>query len=422
MKVKAREILFPEFKHYKPKEHHPDWKELKIEAAQLAIKILKNAKLQTNVLQDTVFQKRKMVALSRTLRNLIVNKRKMAKGDHNFIPLFYIWTMTNNCNFRCTYCSNHRGGIYPDLFNQGLNKDLTTEQGKQLLRVMKRSSVIYWCGGEPTIRKDLPELLEYASKKLGYFNMINTNGSLIGDLLVKPQYSNFLFNMDVVIVSLDSLTIPQLSDMYKVGDNVSRKVLRNLLTLRILQNYIPFKLSANTVITKDTIQESFDILDFCNDLGITFSPVSANIDHHADYELLNNPEYQKLVKKIIERAEQGYPMISSPRMLKKVLDFKGFNCFPVVFDHVDYTGEVFWPCKAYKDAKMVNLLNYKNVKKAHKAAGKLLNPNYFHGKGPNQCGGNCAWMQNCVTDTYGEALKLGFLDSGILKEIAGLLK
>ena len=422
MSKRARELLFPEFNLYKPKARHPDWKQLKLEAAQLALKILKNAKLQTNVLQGTILQKRKIIALSRTLRNLLVNKQKMAKGDHNFIPLFYIWTMTNNCNFRCTYCSNHRGGIYPDLFDEGFNRDLTTEQGKQLLKIMKRSSVIYWCGGEPTIRKDLPELLEYASKKLNYFNMINTNGSLIGDLLVKPRYRNFLFNMDVVILSLDSLTIPQLSDMYQVSNVVSRKVLRNLLTLRILQNYIPFKLSANTVITKETIEECFDILDFCNDLGITFSPVSANIDHHADLELLNDPRYQALVKKILERAQQGYPMIASPRMLERVLDFKGFNCYPIVFDHVDYTGEVFWPCKAYKNALMVNLLQYKSVKDAHNAAARQFNPNNFHGNGPNQCHGNCAWMQNCVTDAYGEALKRGFIESGILKEIASLLR
>lgn len=89
---------------------------------------------------------------------------------------------------------------------------------------------------------------------------------------------------------------------------------------------------------------------------------------------------------------------------------------------MDYTGEVFWPCKAYRKGIMVNLLKYKSVKKAHKAAGKLLKPSFFHGKGPNQCGGDCAWMQNCVTDAYAEALRLGFLESGIFKEIKGLIQ
>jgi len=420
MHQKAREIIHPKFNFYKPKEYHPDWKQLNIEATRLALEIAKNSRLKSNYLQGTLLQKRKLLAIMKTVKNLLINKQKMAKGDHDFIPIFYIWTMTNNCNFLCSYCSNHRGGKYPELFNQGLNKDLTTEQGKQLIRVMKNSSAIYFCGGEPTIRKDLPELLDY-STKLNMFNMINTNGSLLGDLLVKPRYMNFLLQMDVIIISLDSLNIKDLSRMYEVNEKISRNVLKNLLALKILQNYVPFKLVANTVITKETIEESFDILDFCNDLRITFSPVSSNIGHEADPELLEDPNYKKLTQKIIERANQGYPMIASARMLNKLLNFKGFDCYPVVFDHIDYNGEVFWPCKAYQHAAMINVLKYKNIKKVHKAACKLINPTNFHGTGPKQCQGNCAWMQNCVTDTYAYALSKGIFDSGVLKEIGGLL-
>ncbi len=421
MKKSAHEILFPKFKLYKPKDYHPDWKKLSIEASRLALNIAKIIKLQTNIFQGTLFQKRKILAILGTLKNLFLNMRKMSKGNHNFIPIFYIWTMTNNCNFLCSYCSNHRGGKYPDLYNEGLNKDLTTEQGKKLISIMKKSSAIYYCGGEPTIRKDLPELLDY-STKLNMFNMINTNGSLIGDQLTNPRYRNFLMQMDVIIISLDSLTIPQLSDMYKVSDEVSYKVLRNILTLNILRNYVPFKLVANTVINHDNIEESFHILDFCNDLNITFSPVSANINHSADLELLNNERYIELRKRIVERAKQGFPMIASPRMLERLLDFKGFNCYPVVFDHIDYNGEVFWPCKAYDKAVMIDVLKYKNVKKLHKAAEKLIDPTNFHGSGANQCQGNCAWMQNCVTDTYAQALINGLFGSGLVKEIGGLLK
>lgn len=327
--------------------------------------------------------------------------------------------MTNACNFLCSYCSNHRGGKYPELYKKGLRNDLTTGEGKKLIKIMKESSAIYFCGGEPTLRKDLPELLDY-STKLNMFNMINTNGSLIGDLLLKPKYKNFLLQMDVIIISLDSLTIPQLSEIYNVKDTISRKVLRNILILKILQNYVPFKLVANTVITKDTIEECFSILDWCNDLNIAFSPVSANIGHEPDLELLNNPRYNELVDKILERADEGYPMISSKKMLERLLKVGEFNCFPTVFDHIDYNGEIFWPCKAYLDCAKINVLNYKNVQEAHKAARKVISPNNFHGDGPNQCQGHCKWMQNCVTDTYARAL-IDLMGSGIFKEILGLI-
>ena len=64
------------------------------------------------------------------------------------------------------------------------------------------------------------------------------------------------------------------------------------------------------------------------------------------------------------------------------------------------------------------LRNYKNLKQAHKAAEKLIDPYNFH----SVCGGDCAWAQDAVCDVYGEALRLGIIETGLLKEIGGLLK
>lgn len=419
MTLQTLESTISKYKLYQPKEHHPDWSELNSEAIALAKQILKIMKPFT-IFDKILLNKRRILAILRMIKNYMINKRRMVRGDHDFIPLFYIWTMTNQCNFTCTYCSNHRGGKYPDLYRAGENKNLTTEQAKQLIRIMKDTLAIYYCGGEPTIRKDLPELLDY-STKLNMFNMINTNGSLIGDQLAKPRYRKWLHQMDVVIISLDSLKISQLADMYVVSERVSRKILRNILTLKILQNYVPFKLVANTVITKDTIQETYDILDWCNDLGITFSPVSANIGHEPNRDLVNDPDYRKLVAKILERAGQGFPMIASKNMLDTLLYAKKITCYPVVFDHIDHTGELFWPCKSYPNAAMVNVLKYRNVDEVHKAAKKLINPSYFHGNGANQCQGHCAWIQDVITHTYGRSLRVGLFDSGIIKEIRGLV-
>ncbi|MHA1733341.1 MAG: radical SAM protein [Promethearchaeota archaeon] len=285
---------------------------------------------------------------------------------------------------------------------------------------MRGSSALYFCGGEPTLRKDLPELLDHATRR-NMFNMINTNGSLVGDLLLKPGYEKFLAQMDVVILSLDSLSVRQLADMYRVGEPAARKVLRNLLALKVLQNYVPFKLVANTVITRDNVGESHDILDFCNDLGITFSPVSANKGHEPDWELVRSPGYRELVAAILSRARGGYPMIASPGMLERLLLVKGFRCFPTVFDHVDHDGGAFWPCKAYPGAVKVPVLAHRSVRGVHAAGSELVDPYNFHGHGPNQCGGDCAWMQNCVTDAYGRALTRGIFGSGILGEILGLI-
>lgn len=409
-----------EFSLYKPKETHPNWSQLQQEAVELAQKILANCNTTRSVKEKIGKRIRLSHAMWKTIRNLLRNQYKASHGSHNFIPLFYIWTMTNNCNFVCSYCSNHRGGVYPTLFRQGLTQNLSTEQGKKLIHIMRESSAIYFCGGEPTMRPDLPELLNYSTHQ-GMFNFINTNGSLIGDLLLKPKYKEFLKQMDVIIVSLDGLTIPSLATIYQSSEKVAQNVIRNILTLRLLRRYFPFKLVVNTVITKDNIEESLNVLDWCNDLQIHFSPVSANIDHEPDYALLKMPTYQQLVDTILERSKEGYPMIASYNMLRRLLKVEDLHCYPKVFYHIDHDGTVYWPCKAYPNAVKIPVLNHRNVSEVGKAGAEKIDPTNFHGDNPGQCNCHCSWMQNCSTDTYGRAINQGLFGSHVLKEIRNLI-
>ena len=419
---KARSLLFPEFKLYTPKPGQPDWAALQKEAARLAIQILKT-QVPYSFLSRINRMMRRLLAIEKTFMNFFRNKIKMARIDHDFIPLFYIWTMTNACNFECSFCSNHRGGKYPLLFQQGETRNLSTARGKRLLQVMKAASGIYFCGGEPTMREDLPELLDRSSKfDIAMFNMINTNGSLIGDLLVKPRYRKFLSQMDVIIVSLDAMTIPNLAEICNTTENVAWKVLRNILALRILRHYFPFKLAINIVIGQGNYRDASDILDFCNDLGVTFSPVAENLVDRPDRELLAHPGYQELVNTILARADQGYPMIASSFMLDRLLNARFTGCFPRVFDHVDHDGKLFWPCKTYPRAIKVDVLKHHDIKGVHAEAARAIDPTFFHGKGPGKCNGECAWMQDCVTDFYATGLVHGLIDGNVFKEIRGLLR
>jgi MoaA/NifB/PqqE/SkfB family radical SAM enzyme len=79
--------------------------------------------------------------------------------------------LTNRCNFKCPYCR----GIVKDL--QG---DLTLEQAKEIVDIWTSANLhnIRFSGGEPTIWKDLLELVQYTkSKKCIKHIAISTNGS-----------------------------------------------------------------------------------------------------------------------------------------------------------------------------------------------------------------------------------------------------
>ena len=84
-----------------------------------------------------------------------------------------VWNVTRRCNLHCIHC-------YAKAENKEFANELSTKEGKALIDDLAAFGcpVILFSGGEPLIRKDLPELSEYAASK-GIRVVISTNGTLI---------------------------------------------------------------------------------------------------------------------------------------------------------------------------------------------------------------------------------------------------
>ena len=356
--------------------------------------------------------KRRATAYAHNVRNYFINRRRYFSHNHTLLPLYFIWTMTNKCNFRCSYCDDHMGRHYFDLSNEGI---LDTEQGKRLLSVMRTgASSLYFCGGEPTLREDLP-IFTREAVKMDYFPiMINTNGALLHKQLLKPEWRDWLKNMDMVIVSCDALNVGLLDRLYKVRQG--RRVLVNILMLRHLRERVKFKLAVNTVIMPENIVEARKALDWANDLGVWFVPVPVNRGAVADQKMMDSPAYKELGETILARKAAGYRMVGSRPLLESLVRGVPYKCHTALKPHVNPNGDVIWPCKATVNVKpeYVNALDYDNVMELWDAAAKRLNVNDFHGAAKNQCGGHCNWLQNYTTARYIAAIehpiKSGFLE------------
>ena len=404
------------FDLYEPQDGHPDWDACAAAAreqvAAIAPIIRKTADLTAaDRLKDAG---RKVRGMATAGQNYAINRRRYAAGNHALRPLYAIWTMLNACNFRCTYCDNHQGEAY---FNQKDDKTLDTAGGRRLLDVIRTgTAAIYFCGGEPTMRPDLPELLAHAWERGFFPTMINTNGSLLHKQLAKPAWRDFLWQMDMVIVSVDGLDLARLRTLW--GVKKPEQVVVNLLTLRELRRQIGFKLVVNTVIAPDTIDEARAVLNLANDLGVWFVPVPVNVRHEPNRELLDDPRYVELAETILERKKRGYPIIGSSTLLRSLLFCTPYRCFTALKPHVWPSGEICWPCRASANVKPaeVQLLDYETLDAAYEAGRQLVNPDFFHGPAANQCGGDCAWMQNYTTARYMDGV-IHPLSSGLLDEI-----
>ncbi len=107
-----------------------------------------------------------------------------------------VWNMGRRCNLKCVHC-------YAQSKDIEYKNELTTQQGKELIDDLAQfgAPVILFSGGEPIMRKDLPDLAQYARSK-GMRAVISTNGTLIDKKMAKVLKD---IGLSYVGVSLDGM-------------------------------------------------------------------------------------------------------------------------------------------------------------------------------------------------------------------------
>ena len=102
--------------------------------------------------------------------------------------------ITYRCNNDCAHCYNARPREYPEISTADWHRVLDKLWSIGIPHVV-------FTGGEPTLRKDLPELIAHAQQN-GQITGVNTNGRRLSD----PEYVEVLVNagLDHVQITLES--------------------------------------------------------------------------------------------------------------------------------------------------------------------------------------------------------------------------
>lgn len=122
------------------------------------------------------------------------NRPKLEFSEVRLNQVYY--AITEGCNLRCPYC-------YASSLKR-LPGELSTEESLDLVSQIAEMGAqqIIFTGGEPTLRRDLFQVVEHAVD-LGLTSNIITNGTLIKNAATAQRFAD-LFNM--VTVSLDGST------------------------------------------------------------------------------------------------------------------------------------------------------------------------------------------------------------------------
>lgn len=166
--------------------------------------------------------------------NLLVNK-----------PVMAVWNITDNCNFNCLYCNSHKIGVKNPEFEKIIN---TLKHIKDI-----GISHVYLQGGEPTIHKNIIEILKEILSA-GLKPTIITNGSFLTDNLI-----NFIKDKDINL----SISIPTLdaAKYYEfTGVNNCNYILEKLRSLKNIKHKGNW--SIGTTVTRMNYKEISEIEKF----------------------------------------------------------------------------------------------------------------------------------------------------------------
>ncbi len=288
-------------------------------------------------------------------------------------PLMVVYHITNLCNLRCFYCEDFSA----DKNHLYASHELSTEQVKEILRILrKKFDYIYITGGEPYVRKDLEELIEFMKKVLKYKRIsLNTNG------LTVEQKPDILKNIRDLVVSVDSLNLKNKDEIIGCKQGTAQKIFDNLQWAGALQKKYGFELSLNCVVTAHTIEDARGVLEYAIQNNMRFSCIPQNVQYSFHPAFKGNKVYQDFIKEVLDRKKETKLISGTRYFFRNILSLEPFACYPQVIGRITATGDLYWPCRPLHTfaGNLLEIGSYdKTVKEGIKKYGIL-----------NACNKNC---------------------------------
>jgi len=246
-----------------------------------------------------------------------------------------VWEMTSRCNLKCIHCHAFGGEASYD----ELSKEEAMALIDQIASLDIRSFV--FTGGEPLLREDLFELIEYA-KSIGFTVFIATNGTLI-----TKEVAKLLREFDVgVVIGLDAMN-PEIHDRIRGVEGAYDAVIEGIENC-IAENLY---LHLNIVASRPNFAEIERIIDYGTEIGVysyfiyRFVPFGRG-EEIQDYELRRD-DFKALLDLILEKQREVGAIIipvASPEYWAYMLQRRGIHSRKLI----NFLGHFFGGCLAGK--------------------------------------------------------------------------
>ena len=207
--------------------------------------------------------------------------------DGNGAPIWLLLELTYKCPLKCAFCSNPT-----DL--DDLDNELSTDEWKQVIRDAKNmgSMQIGFSGGEPTLRKDLEELVEEANN-LGYYTNLITSGIGLTTKRLERLKKAGLRHIQLGMQSSEPMTTHWLSgvDCFDKKIKIAKEIKR-----------LGFPMVLNVPISKINIHLVPQIIELAAEIGVEYLEL-ANVQYY-NWALINREQLMPTQEELLKAEAQ----------------------------------------------------------------------------------------------------------------------
>jgi AdoMet-dependent heme synthase len=203
------------------------------------------------------------------------------------------WNTTKACNLKCEHCYRDAGGKDKN--------ELSTAEGKDLLLEIAKAGfkIAILSGGEPLLRKDIFELISYASS-VGLRPVLGTNGVLFTPEIVRKLKAAGTARVGI---SLDSKNF-QVHDDFRKQKGAWEKTVEAMRICR--REGLDFQV--HTTATRRNYQEIIGITDFVTELGAKahhiFFLVPTGRGKEISDVFIGSKEIREVLEKVLNKQKE----------------------------------------------------------------------------------------------------------------------
>lgn len=190
-------------------------------------------------------------------------------GYTSALPPLMTIQINNLCNLRCVQCWEWGdNGAYKEIEQGALKDEMSTRQWERFIEELSAwKPYLYFSGGEPLLRRDLPAIIKFASER-NLLTALNSNTTLMTEELAERIVRS---GLDYYIASLDGPE--EINNRIRKGRDVFSRVVSGINFLVRAKAKLKSALPAVEVCTTMTAENNHHLLETAqvvDHLGVDF--------------------------------------------------------------------------------------------------------------------------------------------------------